>query len=86
MIALIKHTEAVNSLLITNVAPLLQKDDNDLIIIFTSDLHAVDRCIDQGIYNNFRLYNARNYTPELQITQCYNCGKYSYPAAQCKKI
>lgn len=80
----IKHVEKANSLPIVNIAPLLRKDNNDSIIIFTTDPHAADRCIKQGIYINYRLFNAQKYTPELQITQCYNCGKYGHRAAQCK--
>jgi len=79
----IKHVEKVNALPIVNISPLLRKQNNDSIIIFTTDPHAADRCIKQGIYINYRLHNAQKYTPELQITQCYNCGKYDHRAAQC---
>ena len=80
----IKHVENANNLPIVNIAPLLRRNDNDSIIIFTTDPHAADRCIKQGIYINYRLHNAQKYTPELQITQCYNCGEYGHRAAQCK--
>jgi hypothetical protein len=80
----IKRMEKDNKLPIINFAPLLRKDDNDSIIIFTTDPHAADRCIKRGIYVNYRLHNAQKYTPELQITQCYNCGKYNHRAAQCQ--
>jgi len=81
----IKHVGKANSLPIISIAPLLRKNDNDAIIIFTSDPHAADRCISQGIYINYRLYSARKYTPEIQLTQCYNCGNYGHRAAQCTK-
>jgi hypothetical protein len=80
----IKYMEKENNVPIVNIAPLLRKDDNDSIIIFTTDPHAADRCIKQGIYINCRLHNAQKYTPELQVTQCYNCGKYNHRAAQCQ--
>jgi Zinc knuckle len=81
----IKQMQQDNELSIANIAPLLRKDDNDSIIIFTTNLHKADRCIKQGIYINYCLYNAQKFAPELQTTQCYNCGEYGHRVAQCKK-
>jgi hypothetical protein len=72
-----------NDLPIANIGSLLRKDDNNSIVMFTHDPHAADRCIKQGIYINYCLYDVYKYTPELQITQCYNCGKYNHRASQC---
>jgi hypothetical protein len=80
----IKHVKNVNNIPIVNIAPLLRKNENDSIIIFTTDPHAADRCIKQGIYIDCCLYNAQKYAPEQQITQCYNCGGYGHRAAQCQ--
>lgn len=81
--------EKENTLPIVNIAPLRRKDNKKpseyhSIVIFTTDAHAADRCIKRGLYLNYRLYPAERYTPQLQITQCYNCGKYGHRAAYCK--
>jgi len=81
--------EKENTLPIVNIAPLRRKDNKKPseyhpIVIFTTDPHAADRCIKRGVYLDYRLYHAERYTPQLQITQCYNCGKYGHRAAYCK--
>jgi hypothetical protein len=81
--------EKENTLPIVNIAPLRRKDNKRIseyhsIVIFTTDPHAADRCIKQGLYLDYCLYPAERYTPQLQITQCYNCGKYGHRAAYCK--
>jgi hypothetical protein len=80
--------EKENTLTIVKTAPLRRKDrqgatQHNSIVIFTNDPYAADRCIKRGIYINYRLYPAEKYTPQLQITQCYNCGEYGHRAAQC---
>ena len=81
--------EKENTLPIVNIAPLRRKDNKKIteyhsIVIFTTDPHAADRCIKQGIYLDYCLYPTERYTPQLKITQCYNCGKYGHRAAHCK--
>jgi hypothetical protein len=81
--------EKENTLSIVNIAPLRRKENKKpseyhSIVIFTTDPHAADRCIKRGVYLDYRLYPAERYTPQLQVTQCYNCGKYGHRAACCK--
>ena len=81
--------EKENTLPIVKIAPLRRKDNKKIteyhsIVIFTTDPHAADRCIKRGLYLDYCLYPAERYTPQLQITQCYNCGKYGHRAAYCK--
>jgi hypothetical protein len=69
----IKHVETANALPISNIAPLLRKDNNDSIIILSTDPHAADRCIKQGIYINYRASTTlkstrQNYKPHNATT------------------
>jgi hypothetical protein len=55
------------------------------IVVFTEDPYAADKCIQLGMYINSRRFPAERYAPQLQITQCFNCGDYGHRAAQCKR-
>ena len=85
----IERIERQNSTPIVNVAPLRRKDNkhsaNASIVVFTADPYAADRCIRHGFYLNYLLYPAEKYTPDMLITQCYNCGEDGHRAAQCHK-
>jgi hypothetical protein len=85
----IERIEKGNTLPIAKVAPLRQKPNETSpkhsIVIFTTDAHAADRCIKHGIYMDYRLYPAERYTPQLEITQCFNCGKFDHRASQCRQ-
>ena len=86
----IERLEHENTVPIVKVAPLRRKENKKAtqhhsIVIFTTDPHAADRCINHGFHINYLLYPAEKYTPQLQITQCFKCGNYGHRAAQCKQ-
>ena len=87
--ATVERIERENSTPIVNIAPLRRKDNensaNASIVAFTTDPYAADRCIRHGFYLNYTHYPAEKYTPDLQITQCYNCGEHGHRAAECHK-
>ena len=67
---------------ITKVTPLRRKPKTEAkhhsIIVFTEDSAAVDRCIREGFYINYRRYQPERYTPHLQVMQCFKCGEYGH--------
>ena len=79
---------------ITKVKPLRRKprlinnegqiSTNQSIVIFTDDKEAANRCIYRGIHVNYSHHDAERYTPQLQITQCYNCTAYGHRATHSK--
>jgi hypothetical protein len=85
----IKRIEKENTLPIAKIAPLRQKLHENLpkhsIVIFTTDTHAADRCIKHGIYLDYHLCPVERYAPQLQITQCFICGKFDHRASQCRQ-
>jgi hypothetical protein len=88
--SIIERLEHENSVPIVKIAPLRRKDSKKTtphhsIVVFTTDPHAADRCINHGFYLNYLLYPTVKYSPQLQITQCYKCGNYGHRAIQCKQ-
>jgi hypothetical protein len=54
------------------------------IVIFTHSVEEANACITQGMAINGRFYHPEMYTPELSVTQCYNCYKFGHLAKHCK--
>ena len=88
---IIKRIEEQNSNLnIAQIRPLRrnfkpsESTKSSSIVIFTHSIEAADQIIRKGIYISHRLYPAEKYTPQLRVTQCYNCRGFGHHAAQCR--
>jgi hypothetical protein len=88
---IIKQIEEQNSNLnIAQMRPLRrnfkpsESTKSSSIVIFTHSVEAADQIIRRGIYISHRLYPAEKYTPQLRVTQCYNCRGFGHHAAQCR--
>lgn len=53
-------------------------------VIQTHEPEAADKCLKSGIHYNCRLYPAEKHTPQLQLTQCFNCQKWGHRASHCR--
>lgn len=87
---LIQQLEANNpDTNITDVALLLRKPNaesaSNSVVIHTDNPETANRWITHGFYANYCRYAAKRYTPQLQLTQCYNCHKYGHRAKDCKE-
>ena len=74
---------------IHGVEPLLQRPRNpdattQSIRIDTKSADEADDAMEYGIVIGSRIYRARRYTPECQVTRCYNCHEYNHKAESCK--
>ena len=74
---------------IHGVGPLLQRPRNpdattQSIRIDTKSADEADDAMEYGIVIGSRIYRARRYTPECQVTRCYNCHEYNHKAESCK--
>jgi hypothetical protein len=73
---------------IIDVAPLLRKPNaestSNSAVIHTDNNETANQWITHGFYANYCRYIAKRYTPQLQLTQCYNCHKYGHRAKDCK--
>jgi hypothetical protein len=54
------------------------------IVIFTTKMQAADECLERGMFIKGRFYSPEKYSPELNVTQCYNCFKFGHMAKHCK--
>src|SRR5579859_8136190 len=87
---IIKQLEANNpDSNITDVTPLLRKPNTEStsnsIVIHTDNSETANQWITHQFYANYCRYTAKRYTPQLQLTQCYNCHKYGHRAKDCKE-
>ena len=62
-----------------------EQAEHHSIVLYTNDPIEADKCIKHGIYINYHHFDAHRYTPQLQITQCFNCHEYGHIAAHCKR-
>jgi len=73
---------------IIDVTPLLRKSNSETnstsVVIYTDNSETANHWITHGFYANYCRYRAKRYTPQLQLTQCYNCHKYGHHAKDCK--
>ena len=54
------------------------------IVIHLKNSHIANKCITNGCYINYLYYLPRRYTPQFQITQCYNYCEYGHRDTNCK--
>ena len=76
---------------ILKVAPLRRRPrdhhsptKHNSVIVYMDNAEAADKCIKTGFYINHARYMPEKYTPQLRITQCFNCQAYGHLASQCK--
>src|SRR5579859_1036282 len=72
---------------IIDVASLLRKSNAEStshsIVIHTNNPETANQWITHRFYANYCRYTAKRYTPQLQLTRCYNCYKYGHRAKDC---
>jgi hypothetical protein len=91
---IIKQIEEQNSNKNPNIAqmrPLRRKfkpsesTRSSFIVIFTHSIETADQVIRRGLYINHHLYPTEKFTPQLCVTQYYNCRGFGHHAAPCRK-
>jgi hypothetical protein len=55
------------------------------IVIFMESPEDANKCIDNAVIIEKRIYGAQRYTPQCQIKQCFNCQAYGHKADTCIK-
>src|SRR5437762_1462904 len=50
-----------------------------------NDPHAANKCITNGCYINYSIHAEERFTPQFQLTHCFNCCEYGHRASQCKR-
>src|SRR5438045_4468754 len=50
-----------------------------------NNYHIANRCLANGCYINYLLYQPVRFTPQFQVMQCFNCCEYGHRAANCKR-
>ena len=54
------------------------------LVMFVPSPEMADKCIKHGIYFKHQRFTPVKYTPQLQLTQCYNCQQYGHHATKCR--
>ena len=84
----IQHLRDFNNIPIMKIATLQRRvnpnTSHQSIIVFT-DRSSAAICLQHGLRINYRLYTTTEpYSPQFQLTQCFNCYKYGHRAAECR--
>jgi hypothetical protein len=79
----------LNNVEITKIAPLHRKQTKSdskyqSIVIFTDCPESLAIALQHGFHIKYRLYSTEPYTPQFQLTQCFNCQQYGHRVAECK--
>jgi len=87
---LVAEIERANQIKVKRIAPLIKNARNpdaptQSIVIFTESLEEANKCIDDQVIIEGRLFGTDRYTPQCQIKQCFNCQAYGHKADICKK-
>jgi len=93
----IKQLEKANGMnpgTITKITPLRRRNNQDSdkeklhysIVVYTNEKYAANEVIMSGFYIEYYHYaTVARFTPQYQITQCFNCSDYGHRAANCKR-
>jgi hypothetical protein len=92
----IKRLEMENNMqagTITKITPLRRRDNQDSnkiklhhsIVLHLNDKHTANKCITNGCYIDYIHHPAERFTPQFQVTQCFNCCDYGHRATYCKR-
>ena len=90
----IKQLEGENNMkleTIVKITPLRRRKNHDSvklhhsIIVYMNNQHTANKSITNGFHVDYLHYAAERFTPQYQITQCFNCCDYGHRAKECKR-
>ena len=90
----IKQLEGENNMkpeTIVKITPLRRRKNHDSvklyhsIIVYMNNQHTANKSIINGFHVDYLHYAAERFTPQYQITQCFNCCDYDHRAKECKR-
>jgi hypothetical protein len=76
---------------IIKVIPLRRKNKaspertHHSIVIFMNNPTAANKCIENGCLLDSEIHTTVRFTPQYQVTQCFNCYDFGHCASQCKR-